>query len=174
MTINTMIDLETMGVAAGCPICTVGIVEFDPFKPIETWLFGYYKLDWVSWGVPDSSTVEWWLGQSCEARSELDGTASYKEVLGKVMPRLYSSKVIWACDPDFDLAILNAAAVAHGLSPTRYWRARSVRTMKDIGRMINLPEIPREGTYHKASDDAKYQAILVANVMRKLKQNVLL
>lgn len=167
---HVMIDLETMGTEPGCAICSIGICEFDPYIDPSEWRSGLYVIDWSTWGTLDPSTVKWWLKQSDEARAQIlrDGLP-LEDVLKRIVPALHRAKYIWANDPDFDCCILEAACRACGLfGAWKYYKHRSVRTVRMIGSDLGIPEIERFGA-HTAEADCQYQAIIVSNVLRRLK-----
>ena len=74
-----MIDLETLGLNAQAPITQVGVVMFNRDKIIESRNFVVDFEEAFKDGVPDASTVKWWIMQDKEAK-ELAMTGKAKPV----------------------------------------------------------------------------------------------
>tara|TARA_B100001059_G_C17766071_1_gene545625 strand:+ start:812 stop:1396 length:585 start_codon:yes stop_codon:yes gene_type:complete len=180
---NIMLDLETMGKGSNAAIVSIGAVFFNPL----TGELGekFYERIWLEsaekYGEIDASTVVWWLGQSDEARSEInhDKSVGLKEAL-----RGFSNFVIdnaeafnkirvWGNGCTFDNVILSNAYKSVELSkPWSYAGDMDVRTIVELGRkLLNFDpkkDMPFEGEKHNALADAIHQAKYVSAIYQKL------
>lgn len=162
MTIEIMIDLETLGTKPGSVIVAVAAVtstgsEFyrviEPQSCIEVGL----KMD--------VSTVQWWMQQSAAAR-EIFAKDHPREPLMNVLRQLYDGVGLlrpadkdlrfWGNSAAFDLGLLGEAYDAVGLSrPWKFWEESCYRTLKNVRRDVAAPAF--EGTQHNALADARHQ-----------------
>jgi exodeoxyribonuclease VIII len=159
MSINVMVDLETMSTRSNASICSIGAVKFEGSKIIDTF---YRTIDLKSCkeaGMHISkSTIEWWSKQNKEALLELTrNNISLQEALDKFEiwfgPK---SLPIWGNGAVFDNTILGNAYFITGREPPwKCWDDRCYRTAKAMFNWIPAEE--RQGTYHNALDDALHQ-----------------
>ncbi len=159
---DIMLDLETMGVAAGCPVLSIGAQAFDEHGVDEQ---GFYVIIGLESSkaaglVVDPTTEKWWADQSEEARKVLTDTCAVELATAVGMfdnwLTQYSAPRIWGNGADFDLPILAAAIRAsRQLVPWKPYNGRCYRTVKN-----QFPDIKmqRSGTHHHALDDARSQA----------------
>ena len=159
MTVNVMVDLETMSTRSHASICSIGAVKFEGSKIIDTF---YCTVDLSSCkeaGMHISkATVEWWSKQNKEALKELTrNNISLQEALDKFELWFGSKSLpIWGNGAVFDNTILGNAYFITGREPPwKCWDDRCYRTAKAMFNWI--PEDKREGTYHNALDDAMHQ-----------------
>lgn len=155
---EVMVDLETVGKAAGCGILSIGASTLDRK------LSFYVNIDIISCydvGLKDDpSTLMWWNEQPEEARIEaFNGKLHIKEAL-TVFSSWYKrtkSPTLWGNGSDFDKPILEAAYNACGIEvPWKYNAGRCYRTLK-----VLYPQVvaaPFAGVKHCAIDDAENQA----------------
>jgi len=166
--LDVMVDLETTGQAAGCPILSIGAVAFNhrqmalgPDLYCEIALSSCHAVGLVS----DPRTLDWWGQQSVEARQVLDTTEDglllvdglefFQEYLQDLDPSLGSVRV-WGNGSDFDNAILSAAYTKLGrATPWKFWNNKCFRTLKGLVPGIKSA---RFGLHHHALDDAVHQA----------------
>jgi len=164
---NVMIDLETLGKGAGCPIVSIGAVGFGSeglgaqfYRVINTPNQSTFKM------YPDPETVEWWDKQSPEAREALDESLLSKapsivSVLFEFQNWLfdhYGEHVkVWGNGADFDNAILQYSFAAIGQRlPWKFYNNRCYRTLKNLAPHVRME---RKGLKHHALADACDQAI---------------
>ena len=181
--INIMVDLETMGNGASAPIVAIGAVVFNPYTgELGDNFQTVVALNSSAWyGKMDASTVNWWLQQSEEARNIfLPDTpkVSLKDALIQFNQWLSSlgrqnDLHVWGNGVGFDNTILNHAYSAARVKPGFFWwNDTDVRTVVKIGKEVLGIEpkrtIRREGVYHNALDDAKFQAEYVSEIWMKL------
>lgn len=173
---DIMIDIETLGTKPGSVIASIGAVEFDQL----TGQFGrefYVVVDVVSaqeFGLSiDASTVLWWMQKTAEAR---ESTFAEGQHINSCLIDLWSFVTsiapirVWAHGPAFDLVLLESAYRAtHLTCPWTYKQMRDTRTLLDIAGV----EIQPFGTHHNALDDAKAQALAVAEAMRQIRNKPL-
>ena len=166
MSLNIMIDLETLGTVPGCGILSIGAVSFDEkYKFYST----ISRSSCSSLGLhEDPDTMVWWNRQSKEAKEE--AFSGITPIKGALMDfALWYSRTeldardgkafIWSNGADFDLPILRYAYRAVGLTPpwTAY-RGRCYRTYKNLPENKGIKGEEIAGTKHNALDDAIFQA----------------
>ena len=111
---RVMVDLETLGNRAGCPIAAIGAVKFG--CDIEGVDVFYARVDLRSCeraGLrPDMDTILWWLRQAPEAQREMTDTTGRKplvEVLREFTVWCGPVSELWGNGASFDPPILGAA-----------------------------------------------------------------
>lgn len=172
MTIDIMIDLETMGVSAGCPVLSIGAVSLN-----ETHQF-YEKVSLescIAYGLKvNPDTAAWWQKQGEVAKHEaFSGTKELHVVLGEFadwfrnVERIEGDAFIWGNGADFDLPILAAAYEAVGMKkPWKPFNGRCYRTIKNWAQFKRITPPPFEGTKHNALSDAILQARHLLKILR--------
>ena len=189
MTKHFMVDIETLSTAVNAAVLSIGAVEFDPFTGQILRKF-YHELDLSDQDSRhvDLNTVQWWFKQCQENpinfelmtkhNREKDSVEFVLHKLGEfinggtvyAMVRAggYEKLAVWACDPDFDIAILNDLYKEHNLpSPWRYSELRSVRTVRDLAKIARVAIIRQEAN-HNALDDCIRQAKEVTDLLSTL------
>jgi len=177
--VDFMIDLETVGKWAGCPILTIGAVAFTRTSE-ELGAEFYQAIEYescLSVGLtPNNDTLLWWQNQSVEARSAAwddPNKLRLDEALEKFAKFLHEQVppervVIWGNGSGFDNEILKLAYEHCGLTvPWKFWNDRDFRTLKDIAPTVM---VVREGTHHHALDDARYQAQLAVKMFAAMRE----
>lgn len=174
---DIMLDLETLGVAAGCKILSIGAVYFD----ISTGELGeeFYvivnRADQDEYDLKEEGgTLAWWLRQSAEARVVVQEEPHTDAVdlieslarFGHFVRQEGGGKRVWGNGADFDNPILSRVYEATGQrQPWAAYNGRCYRTIKNLYPSLKAV---REGTYHNALDDAKTQAKHMIQVCRAL------
>ena len=180
-----MIDLETMGTTPDSAIVSFGAAEFN-FKTGEIGHTIYRVIDLEStlkYGFKvGAGTVYWWLQQTEMARKALvqDDNREPIEVAMSALRNFLRgvdnpNRVrLWGNGPTFDNAMIrHTFEVVKGEAfPVPFWNDRCVRTIKGFypdelwqeWRLNNQ----REGTYHNALDDAKYQVKYLCHILKEL------
>jgi len=166
---HVMIDLETLGTDYNAVIVAVGAVLFD-FEtpcPIETWYANVDPRSCVDAGLTMTpETVTWWMQQNDSAR-ELFKTKGYglKTTLNlfSAWIKEHDPDLIWGNGADFDNVLMASAykAIKEPL-PWKYYKNACFRTMKNLFKV----QVPREGIYHNALDDAIYQVSVLREINR--------
>lgn len=172
---NVMIDLETLGQRAGCAILAIGAVAFDPatgqigesfYNVVNTRsCCERYKLH------KDEATLQWWRGQSDDARKVLEEAANSQLGLEGALS-LFTAWMkqfppfqvqVWSNGADFDLPILVHCYAAVGKeAPWKFWNSRCHRTLKTLGKAKKRP------ASHNALQDAVDQAHEAMDILRRL------
>lgn len=177
---DLMLDLETLGTRAGCPVVAVGACFFD----IQTGEIGQTFdaaidiTDALRFGKADGDTFKWWLTQSDEARQKVArGRHSTEKVMsafwefvsptGGIRPSLRA----WSNGASFDVPIIEytlGRSIAK-TCPWEFWNVRDCRTIKDIGNALGYEfNGQRKGVHHSALDDAIFQAEWTSFYWRKI------
>lgn len=140
-----VIDIETLGVSQQSVVLSIGAVEFDPKgQKIIDEFYQELRLEDQVGRMTDIGTVRWWIKQivehperasiflnenRCPVRNALN---LLREFLGG-FPSKENPRCIWACDPDFDLSILNNLYSSYQLaSPWAYYEGKSIRTIRHL------------------------------------------
>jgi exodeoxyribonuclease VIII len=195
--IDLMVDLETMGTRPTAPVVSIGAVLFDP-RGHDTWeglrKRAFLRLvdieDAVKYGRVEGGTLKWWLSNPDAAIKRLvDGSQvalktalndlylyaydrSSASTLDEAHRDLPTTSFVWAKSPDFDMKILEEAALATGLRhPFFFANYRCVRTLQDLAWPDGPDSRPNfnEGVHHDAADDAVAQALMVQAGYQQLK-----
>lgn len=178
---KVMLDLETLATESDAVIASIGAVQFDPLDGVSQNTF-YKVLELQPQIAAGRSvmggTIEWWMGQSPEAR---------RIFTDKQQPKWYPDVAlvqfadwlnaidqepieIWGNGADFDNVILGGLYKAFGRKrPWSYGMNRCYRTLKNQGIPLGAGEgIEFQGTAHNALADAQYQAHYACVWLRKL------
>ena len=173
--IHLMVDIESMGVAIGSPIITIGAVLFDPRKQdnVDVMMKRVYlsRIDIEdamknSIGA-DPGTVKWWLNQEDSAIKALvtGNLVTMKQACeefrqfavhrwpggdDKFFPnhsQLPLACIVWANSPDFDCKMLEYAfAKVQDVFPFKFFQYRCLRTIKDLAWPNGSDDVPRFNT----------------------------
>lgn len=178
---HVMIDLETMGLRPDAAIVSIGAVRFErclgedlsnDIKVLDKFHTAVSLRSCTSLGLTtDQSTVDWWQKQSAEARSswQQDGAPTLPDALSAfnawVLQSGPASAIApWGNGADFDLVLLKSAFNAIGADPPwRYYNQKCYRTIKSI---FQVAELPRDGVYHNALDDAVHQTTVLRQIVK--------
>lgn len=165
---NIMLDLETLGTSPGCVILSVGAVEFSPNGLGEEFHAVINRRTAMAAGlVEDPETVMWWNGQDEGARETvLRSLTTHSDPIGYALNEFsywchglgdIDKLNVWGNGADFDNPILAHAFKVCGFSPLWNFRNnRCYRTLRTLAPYTKAGK--REGVFHNAVDDARYQA----------------
>ena len=173
---HCMIDIETLGSQPGSVVVSIGAAMFEPLGE-ELGEEFYVNVDEESskeLGLTvDDSTLQWWGRQSEEARNALlhpppkPCAVAFLEF--REWFRAQKAEFAWGHGATFDVVLLERVFAKLPFAPPwRWWNARDTRTVfgqvKEIAKIRHgggwkdaIPRLEREGTYHNALDDARYQ-----------------
>lgn len=189
---HIMVDIETLSTAVNAAVLSIGAVEFDPMSgKIEREFYRELDLSAQKNRHIDASTVQWWVKQ-CLVNTDniafLTKPDSHKNILTFVLFELgsfiagngdnyvereegYKKIAVWACDPDFDLAILADLYKEHNLPmPWKYSETKSVRTVRMLTQIAGM-EIPVHEADHNALNDCIRQAKEVSYFIANLQHD---
>lgn len=184
---HLMVDIESMGKKPGAPIVSIGAVFFDPASGQTGPEF--YKVisleSAMEWGgVPDASTILFWLKTTPEARSEIimdhaipldDALLQFKDFIAENAANGKDTVQVWGNGATFDNVLLEDSYARAGIScPWKYWNNRDVRTIVELGKAVGYTprhEIPFEGEPHKAISDARHQVKYVSAIWQHLTEH---
>lgn len=184
---HLMVDIEAFGKKADSPVVSIGAVFFDP----STGNTGseFYKVislesAMASGGVPDASTIIFWLKASPEARSELvmddaipldDALLQLNEFIAENAANGAESVQVWGNGATYDNVLLEASYDRTGIPcPWKFWNNRDVRTVVELGKAVGCEpryEIPFDGEPHKAISDALHQVKYVSAIWQRLTEH---
>lgn len=167
---HIMMDIETLGNVPGDAVVQIGLVEFDPFIPLEFGRTAEFHIDlglaMRSGAAVDADTLRWWMTQSEAARRRVFGHPELAKPAYTVLEQMRAwwpdpNTPLWAhgaaYDPPMVLAALSGATRAE--MPWKYRAVRDTRTLYDL--VGGRPEPMIKGVEHDAVDDAKMQATQV-------------
>lgn len=172
---HVMLDLETWGLRPGCAIRSIGAVVFNPHADIIGSRF-YRNVDLDSclhMGLKqEQGTIDWWNKPENEkARAAFTDSPVFPmwQAIGAFDTwfKRQLGKQLWCQGPNFDDPVLTYVYDLMELEPP--WKFYNVRCTRTIYEHCGFDarELPREGTYHNAVDDAEYQALCVQAAYRK-------
>lgn len=187
-----MVDIETLSTAVNAAVLSIGAVEFDPMSgKIEREFYHELDLSEQANRHIDVNTMQWWIKQ-CLVNTDniefLTKPNQHKDNIEFVLVRLgaflagndthyvkraegYEKLSVYACDPDFDMAILDNLYKDNGLpSPWRYSELRSVRTIRELIKIAGM-EIPTQEADHNALNDCIRQAKEVSYFIANLQHD---
>ncbi|WP_407027287.1 3'-5' exonuclease [Enterobacter hormaechei] len=184
---HLMVDIEAFGKKADSPVVSIGAVFFNP----STGNTGseFYKVislesAMASGGVPDASTIIFWLKASPEARSELvmddaipldDALLQLNEFIAENAANGAESVQVWGNGATYDNVLLEASYDRTGIPcPWKFWNNRDVRTVVELGKAVGCEpryEIPFDGEPHKAISDAIHQVKYVSAIWQRLTEH---
>lgn len=187
-----MVDIETLSTAVNAAVLSIGAVEFDPMSGKIEREF-YHKLDLSDQTNRhiDANTVQWWVKQCLvntdnieflsKNNREKDAVAYVLHELGAfinggkeyAMTRVegYEKIALWACDPDFDIAILADLYKEHNLPvPWKFSEPKSVRTVRMLTQLAGM-EVPHQEADHNALNDCIRQAKEVSYFIANLQHD---
>jgi exodeoxyribonuclease VIII len=170
---HIMLDLETLGTGDHAAIVQIGACEFDS-KEILTTFLQNVRLDSENLGSIEGDTLRWWLNQSPDAVESVLRSiprTPLRDALEDFRSWLVGDQfAIWANSPSFDLRLLRQAYERCGLEPPwKFYQELDHRTMKHLGRLLQVPRLQFEGTKHNALDDATNQASYLMAVLEEMK-----
>lgn len=172
---DVMLDFETLGTGKDACVIQVGACYFDR-KTGEIGKCFKENIDArtaVSSGaVIDADTVYWWLAQSPAAVTSITTgpLRNITNVFNELNVFLSQAEAIWS-HATFDYTILQATNRRLDIKPTYqgYRSARDIRTLIDLAKLdIKSGEFVREGTYHDALDDCRFQVKYCVAALNKL------
>lgn len=169
---HVMLDLETFGLVPGVALRSIGAVEFDlDGKTGRTFYANVSRASCEAAGLTiDPKTEEWWAQQSAAARNALavdpvplaDAIRAFNAFFIEC-----KAECVWSHGAAFDAVLFEAAACKVGVpTPWKFWNVRDTRTVFDVFG-FDIRDIPRDGTYHNALDDAIYQVACVSAALAK-------
>lgn len=184
---HLMVDIEAFGKKADSPVVSIGAVFFDP----STGNTGseFYKVislesAMACGGVPDASTIIFWLKASPEARSELvmddaipldDALLQLNEFIAESAANGTEYVQVWGNGATYDNVLLEASYDRTGIPcPWKFWNNRDVRTVVELGKAVGCEprnEIPFDGEPHKAISDALHQVKYVSAIWQCLTEH---
>lgn len=163
---HIMLDLETFGTKPGSVLRSIGAVAFDlSGKTGVEFYRNISEQSCLDAGLTkDQSTVDWWAQQSPESQTALLIDPQPLPTVVAEFHRWFSVNgvYVWSHGANFDEPLWQAASRAVGQTPPwKFWNSRCTRTTYHIMN-FDPRSVARQGTYHNALDDAKYQAQCVS------------
>ena len=164
---RVMVDIETLGLDAGSALVSIGAVRFDSDGVGETFEESVSVASCQAAGLTiDGETLEWWLTQDAAAREQLTGGIELAAALKRFAEFYHGADEIWANSPSFDCEMLEAAYEAIGeTAPWAFYEERDFRTLSSLAV---APEPEQAGVEHDALDDARHQAEIAAETLRRI------
>ena len=167
MSVNVMVDIETLGTRPGSVILSIGAVTFGASGVGNEFYRIINTQTCLNAGLElDPATLDWWASQSPEARATLNHSADLKTSVSLARAlsdfreylAVYDKGTVrvWGNGSNFDNVLIAAAYRKAGdVTPWNYLNDRCYRTLKNLE-----PDCKpnRTGTFHSALDDAKTQA----------------
>ena len=191
---DVMIDIETYATRNDAAVVQIGAVAFDPLtgEVNDPFLVSVDRAFYEDVGHPffvDERTKKWWGQQSVEARKSLDINKVATPFLAmdkliewfeqqedfKIANKRRKSSRVWANPPQFDLSILRyLASKAYGSDndvPWKHWQETDMRTLCHISGHVKIEDLPGAENLvaHRADHDAIRQALLVSEIMKRIR-----
>ena len=171
MSLNIMLDLETLSTRPNAAIVQIGLYPFDPTMPTwegDTQLINVEPQSVIDAGFHvDWKTLLWWMDHPDAMKTLASPGAGWPIKDALVMVANYLNRFpyaeIWGNGAAFDPPVLENAFHRMGLDvPWSYRNVRCMRTLKAL-----WPSVPRvePELAHNALSDAKAQAKWVTKVL---------
>lgn len=168
---RVMVDIESLGTEPGAAILSVGAVTFDVDGVDED--AGFYGEASLQSNEDagltfDADTIEWWFGQSDEAKTVLTGGDDLADVLEEFAAWFddVGADEVWANSPSFDCRLLGAAFDAVDVDvPWAYYEERDFRTLKNLPDVGDTFPVNDDAVEHDAFDDAVVQARAASSIL---------
>ena len=176
------IDIETLGQARNSVVLSIGAVVFDPYdndleaalqdtNAEHTFTTMYTKVDVESCEklgmVIEDDTISWWAKQKdeiVEAAFADSNRKTIEEALKELFVFSRHCSRFWAKSPEFDLVILEYAAIRSQLGvPWQYHACRDIRTLEELTGLNT-----KSSNTHDALGDAYNQSMTVQQAYAKL------
>lgn len=184
---HLMVDVEALGKKPGSPLVSIGAVFFDPATGNtgpEFYEVISLESSMACGGVPDASTIIFWLKASSEARAEIvmddaitmsDALQQLDDFITKNASNGKDSVQVWGNGATYDNVLLAESFDRAGIPcPWKFWNNRDVRTIVELGKAVGYTpryEIPFVGEPHKAISDAHHQVKYVSAIWQRLTSN---
>jgi len=174
MSLEVMLDLETLGTGNNAVILSIGAVKFDLKEqgtagaPFEVFIDPKTCTDA---GLElDANTVLWWMHPDRAAAREVfvgKQLTPLQQALFMFTSWMGGDRPVWGNGATFDNVILrNAFKAAFVPCPWHFRNDRCFRTMSNI---LPQQEWERVGTHHSAVDDAATQALYLQRIYQGAK-----
>lgn len=169
---HLMIDLETLGTDADCPVIAIGACFFDKNAIHQKFYRALNVEEQIDDGRKTSgSTIKWWMGQNNAAKEVFREDAVltqegiedfYQWVITYCHPKNVKP---WGHGPTFDIVIIEHLMKMYNVKiPWSYRNVRDLRTFNEF--VYDGSATERQGTYHNALDDAITQAQMVIDGLK--------
>jgi len=139
VTVNVMLDLETLGTAPGSVITQIGAVEFDPqVGKLGRAFFRRISIRSAqACGLQiDGDTVKWWFSQGPKAQKQFNlPSATLPSALQDFSAWMapLEKESVWGNGAGFDNALLTQAYRLAGQElPWKFWNDKCFRTLKNL------------------------------------------
>lgn len=180
---NVMLDIETLGKKAGCPIVSVAAVMFEPATGRVGQTF-YERIDYQAarqYGEAEEGTLLWWQKQSDDARHEAFGGKARPDVVARALRTFIAThcakpRVPWGNGAVFDIALLESwfdrvdpqqDDQGNDRYPWSFWDVADLRTLVRLSG-IDVRAIPFDGEKHQALADALHQVKIAQAAWQRL------
>jgi hypothetical protein len=166
-----MIDLETLGIQAGCPVISIGAVFFDvDSKQLGPSFYGVLDLTkQIKDGRKvDGDTIKWWMQQDGAAKKLFSDTAKEPVFVLNTFLRWVQTATttktsmvnVWGNGATFDITILEEFMKFYNVGT--FWKYSNVMDLRTFRRFVAKgKKIENAGVKHNALDDAIAQAQFV-------------
>lgn len=178
---HVMLDCETLGLAPGNAVRSIGACFFKPVSPAgrdpaeligEIFYRNVTRESCEARGLTvDLNTVAWWERQSAEAQEML---LKDQVPLDQALWELSAwwdkngAEYVWSHGANFDQPLLEACYRVCGMqAPWQYYNSRCTRTVYDMAR-LDTRDFQFTGVKHHALDDAIHQAKMVQVAVSRL------
>lgn len=155
-----MLDIETMGTKLTAPIISIGAVVFDDKDLYDQF---YMVPEWE--GIPELSTIEWWMTNASGRIDELclgKSKTPVKTVLSELV-RFVGKMPVYGFGSNFDNAIVRASCERNGVQCWTYRQDMCFRTVVNLFDPERQLKVKPDNPHNALSD-----AIAQANWMQRI------
>lgn len=176
MTLQIMVDIETLSAQPNAAIVSIGAVKFTWDEGVlDSFLINIDPVSCKKYDLRiDKETLKWWMQQPKEVRRLwMENPVSLETALSSFTEWFGSSdQPIWANGTNFDIPILEEAYIrTNNMKPWLYWNVNDYRTVLTLFGLSNKKLRKGDNTYHSALDDATFQANTLVELLKEFKTN---
>ena len=164
---DVMLDIETLGTSPGYIVLSVGACTFDlTTGEIHDEFYESLQMNpqQDEGLMVDVRTLRWWLDQGEAAREHAfaeDAHPAYAAARFQTWFKMVGGIQIWS-QGNIDMPMWQHVMRLFNINePWDFWNIRDTRTLYDLAKYRDnfdyKRDVPRQGVYHNALDDAKHQ-----------------
>lgn len=173
---HMMIDLETLATTPDAVVFQIGFAVFDKDGNVfDSVRMEIDILPQIMKGRKvDPETQRWWAQQlESSWYRHFDNQISLDHAFATIKRHFVSRECrhVWANSPSFDCVILESLAGQFNLElPWNFRQQMDVRTLKTLGRIMEVPRLDPEPATHDSREDCLRQIREVSHYWRMLEK----
>lgn len=169
-------DFETLSLDRDACILSLGAVRFDRNTgELGQRFYGVAEITGQPGAVIDAGTVDWWMGQSEEARQGIFGEGVSRVPLATLLRSFADfsdgATYLWSAGAK-DAEWLDSAFKRCDVpNPWFYWQFCDQRTVRNLFSAYISPEAHKKSVAHNALEDAVRQAVQLGDIFKASRES---